>query len=107
MVSTVAEASVPPSPLTTAPAAVRDYVTQRGLETRVKQVVSLAQVVFEVAHPILLAVEDDPDTGETWIEVNVAVRGSVDEVKTAHDAFMERLLRLPTASDARFDYFST
>jgi hypothetical protein len=93
------------SMLDLAPAAVQEFVTRQGLFSELQDVVALVRQVFHVAGPISLSLEEDPDTGESWVEVKVAARGSVDNVMQAHERYTESLLSLPSTSSRQIRLF--
>jgi hypothetical protein len=76
---------------------VQEFVMRYGLLPGLRETALLAAAVFDVSEPITLFAEVDPDTGERWIEMNVAARGSIEQVMAAHDSFTERQLSLPNS----------
>ena len=88
-----------------APLAVQEFVLRKGLSSDLGEAVSVASQVFDVAGPVSLSVEEDPDISESWIEINVSARGSVDEVMKAHERYTERLLSLPATSARQIRLF--
>jgi hypothetical protein len=93
------------SALDLAPTAVQEFVIRRGLSSDLREAVALAGKVFDVSGAITLSVEEDPDTGESWVEMGVAARGSVDTVMKSHENYTERLLSLPTAPSRQIRLF--
>jgi len=92
MSSIATESLAAPSVVDFAPAAVREFAIRHGLITNLQETIALASRVFDVAGSIALGIEEDPDTGESWIEMKVAARGSIEHVMKSHESYTERLL---------------
>ena len=98
MISTTVESAARQSVLDCASAEVQEFVARKGLGVDLHQAAVLACGVFDMSGPMMLSIEEDPDTGESWVEMSVAARGSVESVMKAHETYSERLRSLSGGS---------
>ena len=87
------------------PIPVREFAVRRGLLSSLQEALVLASRTFDISVPISLSVEEDPDTGESWLEMRVAARGDVEEVMRAHEEYINRSLCLPSTSSRQIRLF--
>ena len=105
MPTIAAETSTCLSSLDQAPLAVQEFVVRERLLPDLQEAVAAALGVFDVSGQITLFLEEDPDISESWVEIRVAARGSVEDIMKAHDSYSERLLTLPTTSTRQIRLF--
>lgn len=105
MSSITAPSSTGISTLDSASLEAQEFVARQGLLADLRETLVMASDAFDLSEPIALSVEEDPDTGEKWMEMNVAARGSVEEVMAAHESFMDRQLALQPTSALQIRLF--
>jgi hypothetical protein len=67
----------------TLPSDVERFCRDRDLLTDLPEAISLISANFDMAVAPSLSVETDPETGEQWLEISVAARGTVAEIAAA------------------------
>src|SRR4051812_38002410 len=78
------------------PAAVRSgsalerFVADHELGGHVDTARALASEEFQLASRPQVSFSEDPETGEQWVEIALAVRGSCDDVTAAHNRYTRR-----------------
>jgi len=72
--------------------AVQDFCRVRGLLPELQGTLSLINEHFAIAAPLALTIETDPETGDEWVEISVAARGSIVEVAEARRQYNRRWL---------------
>lgn len=66
-----------------------DFSTRQGIEDYLKVGITLVQGCFSPIRNIDLQLEEDPETGEEWVIINVTVQGEVGEVLDDYERYTE------------------
>src|SRR5437868_4864432 len=78
--------------LTAAPQSVREFCQEYGLGAAIEATRDLVRTAFGT-DPASLRRENDPETREEWITVEIAARGSQEDVLAARKGFIQEWVR--------------
>lgn len=82
---------------------VRRFCAKHGIEQYLSSTIELVKSCFEDIRELYLEIEEDPETGEEWLSINVTVAGTIEEVLASYEQYTSRLLsRVPWPQRSKF-----
>lgn len=66
---------------------VRRFCTKHGIEQYLSSTIELVKNCFEDVREFYLEIEEDPETGEEWVSINITVAGTIEEVLAGYDQY--------------------
>ena len=82
----------PQASISMIPPEVLSFCTQEGILNYLWAMTEIVKRSFLRIDNLAMDVEEDPETGEKWVLVSVAVRGAVEEILEEYDHYTEDLI---------------
>ncbi len=71
---------------------VRRFCAKHKIEQYLSSTIELVKSCFEDVREFHLEMEEDPETGEEWLSINVTVAGTIEEVLASYEQYTSLLI---------------
>ena len=68
---------------------IKEFCKRLGIEGYIQKALNLATSLFPSARGLRLRPEEDPETGDEWLAIDMTVEADVDEFLDAYDEYVE------------------